>query len=71
MQPEGDRTAAADKVFSMALSYFDGNREHALDWLKHPNAALAGETPLERARTAAGAEEVIDLLGRMAHGIPP
>ena len=60
----------AFKVFCTVLSYFDGNREYALEWLKHPNPALAGETPLERADTATGAAEVIVLLGRMAHGIP-
>lgn len=67
---EGDRAARVARVFNMALSYFDGNREHALDWLKHPNAALGGETPLRRADTATGAEDVIDLIGRLEHGIP-
>ena len=67
---EGDRAAMVTRMFNMALSYFDGNREHALDWLKHPNPALAGETPLERADTATGAEDVIDLIGRLEHGIP-
>ena len=67
---EGDRAAMLARMFNTALSYFDGNREHALDWLKHPNPALAGETPLERADTAIGAEEVIDLIGRLEHGIP-
>ena len=67
---EGDRAATVARVFDMALSYFDGNRKHALEWLKHPNPALAGETPLERADTATGAEDVIDLLGRLEHGIP-
>lgn len=67
---EGDRAARVARVFNMALSYFDGNREHALDWLKHPNPALAGETPLRRADTATGAEDVIDLIGRLEHGIP-
>ena len=67
---EGDRAARVARVFDMALSYFDGNREHALDWLKHPNPALAGETPLRRADTATGAEDVIDLIGRLEHGIP-
>ena len=67
---EGDRVATVARVFSMALSYFDGNREHAVEWLKHPNPALAGETPLERADTAAGAEDVVDLIGRLEHGIP-
>ena len=72
---EGDRAPAGPpamvaKVFNMALSYFDGNREHTLEWLKHPSPALAGETPLQHADTATGAEEVIDLIGRLEHGIP-
>ena len=67
---EGDRAAMVVKVFNMVLSYFDGNREHALEWLKHPSPALAGETPLQHADTAIGAEEVIDLIGRLEHGIP-
>ena len=67
---EGDRAAMVAKVFNMALAYFDGNREHALEWLKHPSPALAGETPLQHADTATGAEEVIDLIGRLEHGIP-
>ena len=67
---EGDRAAMVTRMFNRALSYFDGNREHALDWLKHPHPALAGETPLERADTATGAEDVIDLIGRLEHGIP-
>lgn len=67
---EADRAAMLARVFNMALSYFDHNREHALDWLKYPNPALGGETPLERADTAIGMEDVIDLIGRMEHGIP-
>ena len=67
---EGDRAAMVAKVLNTALSYFEGNREHALEWLKHSNPALDGETPLERADTATGAEDVIDLIGRLEHGIP-
>ena len=69
-EAEADRAAMLARVFNMALSYFDHNREHALEWLKHPNPALGGETPLERADTALGKEDVIDLIGRMEHGIP-
>ena len=67
---EGDRAATVARVFNAALAYFDGDRDHALDWLKHPNPALAGETPLQRADTATGAEDVLDLIGRLDHGIP-
>ena len=67
---EGDRAATVARVFNATLAYFEGNRDHALDWLKHPNPALAGETPLQRADTATGAEDVVDLIGRLEHGIP-
>ena len=67
---EADRATMLARVFNMALSYFDHKREHAVSWLKYPNPALGGETPLERADTATGTEDVIDLLGRMEHGIP-
>ena len=58
------------KVRSRAVAYFDGNSRDAVEWLNHPNPALAGETPLERADTAVGADEVIALIGRMEHGMP-
>ncbi len=67
---EGDRAAVVAKVFNRAVAYFDLNRNDAIEWLKHPNPALAAETPLERANTAIGADDVIDLIGRMEHGIP-
>jgi putative toxin-antitoxin system antitoxin component (TIGR02293 family) len=41
----------------------------ALDWLKSPNAALAGATPLSLLDTDIGAESVMDTLGRIEHGV--
>jgi putative toxin-antitoxin system antitoxin component (TIGR02293 family) len=41
----------------------------ALDWLKSPNAALAGATPLSLLDTDVGAEGVMDTLGRIEHGV--
>lgn len=40
-----------------------------IDWMKSPNAALAGETPLSLLDTDIGAESVLDTLGRIAHGV--
>ena len=67
---EGERAATVARVLDRALSYFDGDRGHALEWLKHPNPVLARSTPLAHASTPAGAEDVIDLVGRLEHGIP-
>jgi len=41
----------------------------ALDWLKSPNAALAGATPLSLLDTDIGTESVTDTLGRVEHGV--
>jgi len=41
----------------------------ALDWLKSPNAALSGATPLSLLDTDVGAETVLDSLGRIEHGV--
>ena len=57
-------------VYDAALSYFDGERHATFQWLGHPNAALEGATPLDRAKTQAGRQEVLDLIGRLEHGIP-
>lgn len=46
-----------------------GDRSLAYDWMHTPNRGLGGDTPAERAKTAAGAHEVEDLLGRIAHGV--
>lgn len=53
-----------------ALGYFDGKHYDAFEWLSHPAVALGGETPLAHAGKPDGTQDVIDLLGRMAHGIP-
>lgn len=41
----------------------------ALGWLKSPNAALSGATPLSLLDTDIGAESVMDTLGRIEHGV--
>ena len=58
------------KLRDIVLRYFDGNHHDAFEWLAHPNPALGGESPLERAETPDGMRDVIDLIGRLNHGIP-
>lgn len=41
----------------------------ALHWLKFPNAALSGATPLSVLDTDIGAEAVMNTLGRIEHGV--
>jgi putative toxin-antitoxin system antitoxin component (TIGR02293 family) len=43
--------------------------EAALHWLKSPNSALSGASPLSVLDTEIGAESVLDTLGRIEHGV--
>jgi putative toxin-antitoxin system antitoxin component (TIGR02293 family) len=43
--------------------------EAALHWLKAPNAALSGASPLSVLDTEIGAESVFETLGRIEHGV--
>jgi len=56
------------RVVERAEEVFE-NLDAALDWLKAPNAALSGQTPLSLLDTDIGAESVTDTLGRIAHGV--
>jgi len=67
---EGDRAATVARVLEAAVAYFEGDKDAATRWLNHSARAFAGETPLEHSDTVTGAQEVIDLLNRLEHGIP-
>jgi putative toxin-antitoxin system antitoxin component (TIGR02293 family) len=56
------------RVARRATEVFESG-EPALDWLKRPNRALGGERPLDLLDTDIGAENVLDVLGRIEHGV--
>jgi len=56
------------RVAWRAVDVFENN-ELALDWLKRPNRALDGARPLDLLDTDIGAENVLDVLGRIEHGV--
>ncbi len=45
------------------------DRETFLAWLRHPNPALAKQTPMSLLRSRFGADMVLDELGRIEHGV--
>ena len=56
------------RVVQRAAEVFQ-DLDTALDWLKSPNAALSGETPLQLLDTDVGGDSVMDTLGRIEHGV--
>jgi putative toxin-antitoxin system antitoxin component (TIGR02293 family) len=56
------------RTLGRAAEVFE-DTEAAIDWLKSPNRALGGATPLSLLDTDLGAESVMDVLGRIEHGV--
>ena len=71
--PESDRFYRFNLYrFNRVLSHAErvpGTRTKATQWLRRPNRALNGATPLALLDTDIGATQVDDLLGRLEHGV--
>lgn len=63
-----ERLLRIARLYEIATDVLGGEAE-ARRWLKTPNVALGGQTPLDYSDTEPGAREVEDLLGRLAHGV--
>lgn len=57
-----------DDVLDRARRVF-GDADRANRWMKRPHPELDGECPLDLLRSGSGAEAVLDLLGRIEHGV--
>ena len=64
---ESDRLYRLARIIALAKRYI-GNDETATRWLKRPNRALGGSTPIELLDTEPGARAVENVLGRIAYG---
>src|SRR5207253_214252 len=64
---ESDRLFRLARIVALAKRYL-GEEERAARWLKRPNRALGGNTPLELIDTEPGARAVENALGRIAYG---
>lgn len=66
-QYESDRLYRLARIVALAKHYL-GNEATATRWLKQPNRALGGHTPLALMDTELGARAVENVLGRVAYG---
>ncbi len=64
---ESDRLYRLARVVALTKHYI-GDKDTATRWLKRPNRALGGATPLDLVDTELGARTVEDVLGRIAYG---
>lgn len=64
---ESDRAVRLLRIQTVAEDTF-ADREKAATWLRRPLTELAGETPLDVARTEAGARLIETILAKIAWG---
>jgi putative toxin-antitoxin system antitoxin component (TIGR02293 family) len=64
---ESDRLYRLARIIALAKHYL-GDDEKATRWLRRPNRALGGGTPLALIDTEPGARAVENVLGRIAYG---
>lgn len=51
-----------------ALEVF-GDSQNAQRWMQQPNPALSNQTPLRALQSVGGRTEVLNILGRIEHGV--
>lgn len=64
---ESDRLYRLARIVALADEFL-GDHERAIRWLKRPNRALGGITPVAALDTELGARQVENILGRIAYG---
>ena len=64
---ESDRIYRLARIIALAKHRI-GDAETAARWLKRPNRALGGRSPIEVIDTEPGGRSVEDILGRIAYG---
>jgi putative toxin-antitoxin system antitoxin component (TIGR02293 family) len=65
--PSNDINEMLAKVQTRAEAVL--GKEHFESWLQTPKRTLGNKIPLELAKTKQGSEQVLNLLGRIEHGV--
>lgn len=68
-QDEGERVLRIARVFEAACRLFSGDVAAARHWLNTAGPAFEDRSPLEYSDTEPGALFVLDMIGRIEHGV--
>ncbi|ERT13072.1 DUF2384 domain-containing protein [Photorhabdus temperata] len=66
---QSERIARLVRVTDAAVALFEGDKDKAVNWMSKPVRGLGGETPESMIDSESGALEVLDLIGRLEHGV--
>lgn len=66
---ESDRLFRLASIYAAALDLFEGDLHTVQRWLTHPVSGLDQRCPLDMLITSAESQAVLDLIGRLEHGV--
>lgn len=66
---ESDKVLRVVQIINAATGLFEGDKEKALEWLNTSASGLNNHKPVMMANTYTGTTEVLDLIGRLEHGV--
>jgi len=66
---ESERILRLSRIYQAALDLFEGDHKAAVAWLGRKNRALIGRMPVEMAALELTGEQVLQLIGRLEHGV--
>jgi len=67
---ESDRLYRFASVLEATLNLFEDDADAAHRWLFHPVRGLGGKRPVDMVTTSGEAGAVLNLIGRLEHGVP-
>jgi putative toxin-antitoxin system antitoxin component (TIGR02293 family) len=66
---ESERLLRLSRLYHAALDLFEGDHKATVAWLKRGNRAFIGRMPMEMASLEVTGEQVLQLIGRLEHGV--
>ena len=66
---QGARVYSVIQVLDAVISLHNGDLTMAMSWLHCPAKGLGGEIPMNILTTPSGVQAVVDLIGRIEHGV--
>jgi putative toxin-antitoxin system antitoxin component (TIGR02293 family) len=69
MEASTPHDVSRSRVFAKAIELFEGDSDAALEWMSTPLPALGGSTPNDVLKAELGEREVVNLIGRIEHGV--
>jgi len=67
--PQKSTETLQAEAYAAAVELFEGDREMAENWMSKPLPAIGNEIPINYIDTPERAQQLLDIIGRLEHGV--